>query len=392
MSAQPSPADAGMTLVEHLTELRKRLIICVVAVAIGMIVGFIAYEWVFDFLLKPYADVIRQQPSSGAIGDKLLLTDPLEGFGVRMKTSTYAGIAFAMPVILWQIWKFVTPGLYDHEKRYAVPFVISALALFVLGAGLAYYTLPRALDFLVDIGGDNLVTAFSPGKYFQLITYMMLAFGIGFEFPIVLIFLQMAGILETDTLRRGRRYAIVGICVLVAVITPSGDPISMLMLSVPMVIFDEGASVLVAAPTGSGKTVVAEHAVARALAEGAKAFYTTPIKALSNQKFADLARRHGAHNVGLLTGDNSINGDAPVVVMTTEVLRNMIYAGSSTLAGLRFVVLDEVHYLQDTYRGPVWEEVIIHLPESVSLVCLSATVSNAEEVADWLTTVRGTTR
>ncbi len=155
---------------------------------------------------------------------------------------------------------------------------------------------------------------------------------------------------------------------------------------------DGGASVLVAAPTGSGKTVVAEHAVARALAEGSKAFYTTPIKALSNQKFADLARRHGAHNVGLLTGDNSINGDAPIVVMTTEVLRNMIYAGSGALAGLRFVVLDEVHYLQDTYRGPVWEEVIIHLPETVSLVCLSATVSNAEELADWLTTVRGPTR
>ena len=155
---------------------------------------------------------------------------------------------------------------------------------------------------------------------------------------------------------------------------------------------DGGASVLVAAPTGAGKTVVAEHAIARALAEGGKAFYTTPIKALSNQKFADLARRHGARNVGLLTGDNSINGDAPVVVMTTEVLRNMIYAGSPALDGLRFVVLDEVHYLQDTYRGPVWEEVIIHLPPEVALVCLSATVSNAEELADWLTTVRGTTR
>jgi ATP-dependent RNA helicase HelY len=154
---------------------------------------------------------------------------------------------------------------------------------------------------------------------------------------------------------------------------------------------DQGSSVLVAAPTGSGKTVVAEHAVARALGEGGKAFYTTPIKALSNQKYADLARRHGTDRVGLLTGDNSINGDAPVVVMTTEVLRNMIYAGSSALAGLRFVVLDEVHYLQDTYRGPVWEEVIIHLPPDVSLVCLSATVSNAEELAEWLTTVRGPT-
>jgi ATP-dependent RNA helicase HelY len=154
---------------------------------------------------------------------------------------------------------------------------------------------------------------------------------------------------------------------------------------------DDGNSVLVAAPTGSGKTVVAEHAIARALREGTKAFYTTPIKALSNQKFADLARRHGSANVGLLTGDNSINGDAPIVVMTTEVLRNMIYAGSPALDGLRFVVLDEVHYLQDTYRGPVWEEVIIHLPADVRLVCLSATVSNAEEVAEWLGTVRGPT-
>ena len=154
---------------------------------------------------------------------------------------------------------------------------------------------------------------------------------------------------------------------------------------------DRGSSVLVAAPTGSGKTVVAEHAVARALAEGGKAFYTTPIKALSNQKYGDLARRHGASNVGLLTGDNAINGDAPAVVMTTEVLRNMIYAGSPALRGLRFVILDEVHYLQDTYRGPVWEEVIIHLPPSVQLVCLSATVSNAEEVAEWLTAVRGST-
>ena len=154
---------------------------------------------------------------------------------------------------------------------------------------------------------------------------------------------------------------------------------------------DDGRSVLVAAPTGSGKTVVAEHAVAKALIEGRKAFYTAPIKALSNQKFADLGRRHGFERVGLLTGDNAINGEAPVVVMTTEVLRNMIYAGSPALQGLRYVVLDEVHFLQDAYRGPVWEEVMIHLPQEVALVCLSATVSNAEELADWITTVRGPT-
>ena len=152
---------------------------------------------------------------------------------------------------------------------------------------------------------------------------------------------------------------------------------------------DAGTSVVVAAPTGAGKTVVAEYAVAKALEQGAKAFYTTPLKALSNQKFGDLKARHGADQVGLLTGDNSINGDAPIVVMTTEVLRNMIYAASPTLHGLRWVVLDEVHFLQDAYRGPVWEEVIIHAPRDIALVCLSATVSNAEDLAAWVGTVRG---
>ena len=154
---------------------------------------------------------------------------------------------------------------------------------------------------------------------------------------------------------------------------------------------EEGRSVLVAAPTGSGKTIVGEFAVHLALQTGRKAFYTTPIKALSNQKFHDLAKRYGSENVGLLTGDNSINGEAPVVVMTTEVLRNMLYAGSRTLETLGFVVMDEVHYLADRMRGAVWEEVIIHLPESVAVASLSATVSNAEEFGEWLGTVRGET-
>src|ERR1700729_270929 len=152
-----------------------------------------------------------------------------------------------------------------------------------------------------------------------------------------------------------------------------------------------GHGVLVAAPTGSGKTVIGEFAVHLALEQGRKCFYTTPIKALSNQKYNDLVSRYGAATVGLLTGDNSINGEAPVVVMTTEVLRNMLYAGSLTLDGLAYVVLDEVHYLADRLRGAVWEEVIIQLPESVQVVALSATVSNAEEFGDWLEQVRGGT-
>ena len=154
---------------------------------------------------------------------------------------------------------------------------------------------------------------------------------------------------------------------------------------------NRGQGVLVAAPTGSGKTVVGEFAVHLALAGGRKCFYTTPIKALSNQKYSDLVRRYGPASVGLLTGDNSVNGEAPVVVMTTEVLRNMLYAGSATLAGLGYVVLDEVHYLADRFRGAVWEEVIIHLPDSVQVVALSATVSNAEEFGEWLDQVRGGT-
>jgi ATP-dependent RNA helicase HelY len=155
---------------------------------------------------------------------------------------------------------------------------------------------------------------------------------------------------------------------------------------------EAGESALVAAPTGAGKTVVAEFAIERALSRRRKAFYTTPLKALSNQKFGDFVRRYGEARVGLLTGDNSINSEAPIVVMTTEVLRNMIYEGSSTLEGLETVVLDEVHYLQDPYRGAVWEEILIHLPLSVAVVCLSATVSNAEEFGEWLGALRGPTR
>src|SRR5215210_3972262 len=151
----------------------------------------------------------------------------------------------------------------------------------------------------------------------------------------------------------------------------------------------EGRGVLVAAPTGAGKTIVGEFATYLALERGLKAFYTTPIKALSNQKFSELSEKYGEENVGLLTGDTNINGDAPVVVMTTEVLRNMLYADSEALGDLGYVVMDEVHYLADRFRGAVWEEVIIGLADSIQVVALSATVSNAEEFGDWLSQVRG---
>lgn len=155
---------------------------------------------------------------------------------------------------------------------------------------------------------------------------------------------------------------------------------------------EDGSNVLVAAPTGAGKTVVADFAVFLAQQQNAKAFYTTPIKALSNQKYHDLVAVYGPDKVGLLTGDTSINSEADIVVMTTEVLRNMLYERSNTLQALRYVVLDEVHYLADKFRGPVWEEVIIHLPQTVKIVGLSATVSNVEDFAKWITSVRGDTK
>ena len=155
---------------------------------------------------------------------------------------------------------------------------------------------------------------------------------------------------------------------------------------------EAGSNVLVAAPTGAGKTVVADFAIYLAQERNVKAFYTTPIKALSNQKYHDLVDVYGPDKVGLLTGDTSINSEADIVVMTTEVLRNMLYEHSTTLTALRYVILDEVHYLADRFRGPVWEEVIIHLPKTVKIVGLSATVSNVEDFSNWIASVRGETK
>ncbi len=229
-----------MTLMEHLMELRRRVIISVAAVGVAAIAGWFLYPWVFHLLLGPYRDIA----SRSIAGGNLIVTSPLEGFAVRIKITMYVAVALAMPVILWQIWRFVAPGLYRHERRYALPFVIAAILLFVMGASVAYWTLPKALDWLSAVGGNNITQAYTADKYFQLIAYMMLAFGICFEFPILLIFLQMANIVSTDWLRKYRRHAIVAIVVVVAVATPSNDPISLIALSLPLVVFYEVAVIV----------------------------------------------------------------------------------------------------------------------------------------------------
>lgn len=234
-----------MTLIEHLTELRSRIIKAVIAVGAGALACWFLYPLILDLLLRPYCRTfpISERVDSGLFGPdggcNLFVTDPLEPFGVRLTVAGYGGLALAMPVVLWQVWRFVAPALYRREKKYAIPFVLIGFALFVTGAGLAYWSLPRALDFLASIGGTDLVSLFSPKRYLGFVVKMMIAFGVGFQFPIVLIGLQAAELLENRTLRRNRSYAVVGIVALVAVITPSGDPFTLLALSVPMYVFYE---------------------------------------------------------------------------------------------------------------------------------------------------------
>ena len=222
--------DGRMTIWEHIAELRGRLIKCTIAVVLGMVFGFWLYEaWLLNFLLQPLYEL---RPDT-----VLIATDPLDPFATRIKISAYTGIVIAMPIILWQIWRFVTPGLYPHEKRYAIPFVGSAIALFIFGAGIAYYTLNPALEFLIDIGGTEVEPFYTPDNYVTLIAYMMLAFGVGFEFPVLLVALQIAGVLTPRKLLGWWRYATVIIVVFAAIATPSADPVSMMALALPMMVF-----------------------------------------------------------------------------------------------------------------------------------------------------------
>lgn len=229
-----------MPIMDHLTELRRRLIISAVAIVAGAIVAFAFYNRILDFLVQPYCEIPRRVPGPCT----LFITDPLEGFTTRLKVATYSGLMLASPVVLWQLWRFVTPGLNRKEKRYAVPFVAASLALFVLGVLLAKLTFPKALEFLVGVGGPNLQTIFSPAKYLRLILLMILAFGIAFEFPVLLVFLELAGVVSSRKLGSWRRQAVVVIFMVAAVITPSQDPYSLFAMAVPMYIFYE-ASILI---------------------------------------------------------------------------------------------------------------------------------------------------
>jgi sec-independent protein translocase protein TatC len=233
-----------MTLVEHLGELRKRIIISLIAIAVAALIVFVFYEQVLRFLSGPYEEVTRGQEACGGTPDQgcdLVVTDPLAPFLVRLKIAGYGGIALALPVIMWEVWRFVVPGLHKRERRYGIAFVISALLLFALGVVVAWFTVERALDFLLGIGGSQIQPLIVADKYLTLMTLMILAFGIAFEFPLLLVFLMMVGVVTSQQLRRMRRWAAVGITATAAVITPSQDPFSLLFMAVPMYLFYEAA-------------------------------------------------------------------------------------------------------------------------------------------------------
>ena len=225
-----------MTLTQHLAELRVRIIRSMLAVVLGIILMLAFYDPVLRFLLRPYNDLCAERGPDFCVA-VLQSLGPLEAFSTRLSICTYGGILLALPVLLWQIWRFIVPALHAKEKKYAIPFVVSSVLLFALGAFVAYWTLDKALEFLISWGGAEVKANFQVSKYVSLVGLMVAAFGIAFEFPVLLVFLQLVGVLTPQTLAKGWRYAILAIFVIAAVITPSGDPYSMMALAGPMSLF-----------------------------------------------------------------------------------------------------------------------------------------------------------
>lgn len=220
-----------MTLVEHLGELRRRIVVSLVSVALGAVVAFIFFDDILHFLSGPYREVTGK--------DTLLATGVLDPFLTRLRIAAYGGLVLASPVVLFQIWRFITPGLERKEKRYAVPFVASSLTLFLAGAFVALESLDKTFDFLLGMGGGEIETWLTADRYLSFITLMLLAFGVAFQLPVVLVFLLIARVIDTRQLRSIRRSACVGIVAGSAIITPSQDPFTMFMMAVPMYVFYE---------------------------------------------------------------------------------------------------------------------------------------------------------
>jgi sec-independent protein translocase protein TatC len=238
--AMNSPDDV-MTLTEHLGELRVRIIRSALAITLGAILIIAFYDHVLDFLTKPYLDICKQHSDNFCGFDpndpnahSLYIFDPIDGLATRLRVASYGGLILAMPVVLWQVWRFIVPALHAKERRYAIPFIASSISLFLLGGLLAYLTLGKAIEFLIAWSGADVGALFQVSKYIRLVGLMVAAFGIGFQFPVLLVFLMLVGVITPQQLIKQWRYALIVIFVVAAVITPSGDPISLFALAVPM--------------------------------------------------------------------------------------------------------------------------------------------------------------
>jgi sec-independent protein translocase protein TatC len=235
---RPRSPEGQMPVMDHLAELRNRVLISALAVTICAVVMFFFSNQVITFLVTYYKDATHGQKKA------LIFTGPVDGFITRLKVATYGGIVLALPIWLYEMWRFITPGLNPKERRYAIPFVLSSIILFVMGAAVAFLTLEPALKFLIDVGGPSQSPLFTSDRYLSLVSLMVVAFGLSFEFPVVLVFLLIAGVLKTRQLRKARRWAIVGIVTFAAVITPSQDPYSLFFMAVPMYLFYEASIVI----------------------------------------------------------------------------------------------------------------------------------------------------
>lgn len=228
---------ANMALAEHLRELRRRLAICIGAVALLTIPAWFLYPWLVDALNKPYCDA--QQALEIATTCRFLETDVFTPFTLRIRVAGWGALILATPIILWQIWRFIAPGLYRNERRYAVAYVAAGTTLFALGATIAYLTLPRAVEFLIGVAGSEVEVRAGISNFTRLTLLMMVAFGVGLQFPVVMVALQLMGVVTPQRLAGWRREAILAIVVIAAVITPSADPISLFALAVPMYLLYE---------------------------------------------------------------------------------------------------------------------------------------------------------
>jgi len=233
MSDSSTRNPDAMPIMEHLRELRSRIIRSFLAIAVASLTMLTVYDPIKNFLTQPYRNLCSARPDFKCDGS-LFSLGPLDGFSARMRICLYGGVVLALPVILWQIWRFIVPALSKKEKRYAVPFIVSSIVLFAVGCSLAYWTLDKALEFLISWSGTDVSQAYQVTKYISLVVLMMLAFGVGFLSPVLLVFLQLVSVVTPRALIKQWRYAIMGIFVAAAVITPSGDPVSMLALAVPL--------------------------------------------------------------------------------------------------------------------------------------------------------------